>query len=139
MEWYNIIVLIVGALGGSAGIISVYHAKSNKDTIDIGNMQEMLEESHKMYNEMKSELASERDAFKAYKEENKKYVEEFKGRFAKLEDRLTESEEVVFKLRSSIYSCYRCTLPSKIEDCPVLVAFRTFFGDKDDKNNQNNH
>ena len=129
MEWYNIIVLIVGALGGTAGIISVYHAKSNKDTIDIGNMQEMLEESHKMYDEMKAELKSEREAFKEYKEENRKYVEEFKGRFAKLEDRLTESEEVVFKLRSSIYSCYRCTLPSKIEDCPVLVAFRTFFGD----------
>ena len=135
MEWYNIIVLIVGALGGTAGIISVYHAKSNKDTIDIGNMQEMLEESHKMYNEMKSELVSERDAFKIYKEENRKYVEEFKGRFAKLEKRLSESEEVVFKLRSSIYSCDRCTLPSKIEDCPVLVAFRAFFSDGSDKKN----
>ena len=135
MEWYNIIVLIVGALGGTAGFISVYHAKSNKDTIDIGNMQEMLEESHKMYNEMKSELVSERDAFKIYKEENRKYVEEFKGRFAKLEKRLSESEEVVFKLRSSIYSCYRCTLPSKIEDCPVLVAFREFFSDGSDKKN----
>lgn len=129
MEWYNILALIVGALGGTAGFISIYHAKSNKDTIDIGNMQEMLEESHKMYNEMKVELKSEREAFKAYKEENMKYVEEFKSRFAKLEGRLSESEEIVFKLRSSIYSCYRCTLPSKIDDCPVLVAFRTFFDD----------
>ena len=129
MEWYHIISLLVGALGGTAGFVSVYHAKSNKDTIDIGNMQEMLEESHKMYDEMKNELKSEREAFRAYKDENMRYIEEFKARFAKLEGRLSESEDIVFKLRSSIYSCYRCTLPSKIDDCPVLVAFRAFFGE----------
>jgi hypothetical protein len=132
MEWYNILVLIVGALGGTAGIISIYHAKSNKDTIDIKNMQEMLDEAHKMYNEMNEIRQTETEAFKKYKEDTMKYIEEFKMRFKKLEDRLSESEEVVLKLRSSIYSCYRCTLPSKIDECPVLVAFRTFFGsDKD--------
>jgi hypothetical protein len=126
------LVLIVGALGGTAGIISIYHAKSNKDTIDIKNMQEMLDEAHKMYNEMNEIRQTETEAFKKYKEDTMKYIEEFKMRFKKLEDRLSESEEVVLKLRSSIYSCYRCTLPSKIDECPVLVAFRTFFGsDKD--------
>lgn len=132
MEWYNILCLVLGALGGTAGLVTVYHAKSNKDTIDIGNMQEMLGEAHKMYNEMNEIRQTETEAFKKYKEDTMKYIEEFKARFQKLEDRLCESEEVVLKLRSSIYSCYRCTLPSKIDECPVLVAFRTFFGsDKD--------
>lgn len=128
MEWYNIISLILGALGGAAGFISIYHAKSNKDTIDIGNMQEMLDEAHKMYNEINDIRQTEFELFNKYKEDNMKYIEEFKARFKKLDDRLSESEEVVLKLRSSIYSCYRCTLPSKIDECPVLVAFRTFFG-----------
>lgn len=136
MEWYNIIILIFGALGGTAGVISIYHAKSNKDTIDINNMQEMLEEAHKMYDSMKLERQAEQDAFKQYKADNMRYVEEFKERFRILEGRLTESEEVVLKLRSSIYSCYRCALPSKIEDCPVLVAFRTFFGSENQTNKE---
>ena len=132
MEWYNILVLIVGAVGGTAGLISIYHAKSNKDTIDIKNMQEMLDAAHQLYDSINAEREEEQEAFKKYKEENMRYVAEFKERFKKLEDRLSESEEVVLKLRSSIYSCYRCTLPSKIDECPVLVAFRTFFGnDKD--------
>ena len=136
MEWYNIIVLIIGALGGTAGFISIYHAKSNKDTIDINNMQEMLEEAHKMYDSMKLERQAEQDAFKQYKADNMRYVEEFKERFRILEGRLSESEEVVLKLRSSIYSCYRCALPSKIDDCPVLVAFRTFFGSENQTNKE---
>lgn len=132
MEWYNILVLIVGALGGTAGIISIYHAKSNKDTIDIKNMQEMLDAAHQLYDSINAEREAEQEAFKKYKEENMRYVAEFKERFKKLEDRLSESEEVVLKLRSSIYSCYRCTLPSKIDECPVLIAFRTFFGDSNE-------
>ena len=132
MEWYDILCLILGALGGTAGLVTLYHAKSNKDTIDIGNMQEMLDEAHKMYNEMNELRQTETESFLKYKADNMKYIEEFKARFKNLEDRLSDSEEVVLKLRSSIYSCYRCTLPSKIEECPVLVAFRTFFGsDKD--------
>ena len=132
MEWYNILCLVLGALGGTAGLVTVYHAKSNKDTIDIGNMQEMLDEAHKMYNEMNEIRQTETESYQKYKEDTMKYIEEFKARFKKLEDRLSESEEVVFKLRSSIYSCYRCTLPSKIDECPVLVAFRTFFGSEKD-------
>lgn len=132
MEWYNILVLIVGALGGTAGMISIYHAKSNKDTIDIKNMQDMLDAAHQLYDSINAEREEEQEAFKKYKEENMKYVSEFKERFKKLEDRLSESEDVIIKLRSSIYSCYRCTLPSKIDDCPVLAAFRTFFGASDE-------
>lgn len=132
MEWYNILCLVLGALGGTAGIVSIYHAKSNKDTIDIGNMQNMLDEAHKMYNEMNEIRQTERESFNKYKEDNMKYIEEFKVRFTKLESRLSDSEEVVLKLRSSIYSCYRCTLPTKIEECPVLIAFRTFFGSSDE-------
>jgi hypothetical protein len=45
MEWYNILCLVLGALGGTAGLVSIYHAKSHKDTIDINNMQEMLDEA----------------------------------------------------------------------------------------------
>ena len=44
MEWYNVLVLIVGAFGGVGGFISIYNAKSNKDSIDIKNFHSLLEE-----------------------------------------------------------------------------------------------
>lgn len=131
MEWFNVLTVVLGALGGTAGIISIYHAKSNKDTIDIKNMQEMLDAAHQMFDTINKEREDEMKAFHKYKEDNMKYVAEFKERFRKLEERVSDYEDVIVKLRSSIYSCYRCTLPTKIEECPVLVAFRHFFSEND--------
>ena len=47
MEWYNILVLLLGGFGGISGVISLYHAKSNKDTIDIKNLHSIIEEERK--------------------------------------------------------------------------------------------
>ena len=44
MNWYDIIVILFGAVGGTTGLISLYHAKSKKDTIDISNFHSLLEE-----------------------------------------------------------------------------------------------
>lgn len=132
MEWYNILLLIFGGIGGTSGVISWYHAKSNKQTIDINNMQEMLNEAHKMYDDIKELRSKEQESFDKYKKENMDYIKEFKSRFKDLEDRVSQSEQTVLKLRSAIYSCYRCTLPSKVDDCPVLIAFKTFFGSPQD-------
>ena len=48
MEWYDILATVLGAIGGIGGIggiISIYTAKSNKDKIDIGNMDSMVKEA----------------------------------------------------------------------------------------------
>lgn len=126
MAWYEILVGIIGVIGGGAGLISIYHAKSNKQTIDIGNMQTMLEEAHKMYDEMKTEKDSVNKDFHDYKEENMRYVSEFKARFKKLEERLDKTEEEVFDLKKSIYQGYRCKYPQNINDCPVIMAYEKF-------------
>ena len=47
MEWYNILVLLLGGFGGISGVISLYHAKSNKDTIDIKNLHSIIEDERK--------------------------------------------------------------------------------------------
>ena len=49
MAWYDILIAIIGSVGGIGGIgafiITIYNAKSNKTTIDIGNVTKMLDES----------------------------------------------------------------------------------------------
>lgn len=123
MEWYNILTIVIGAFGGVSGLISLYNAKSNKTTIDIGNMEKMLHDAEEMYNVMKQGRAEEQEEFRAYKKENMKYIAEFKLRFEKLEDRLDKAEDAVFHLKSAIYQGYRCKFPQHIEDCPVIKEY----------------
>ena len=123
MEWYEIVVLIVGAFGGTAGLIGLYKAKAEKTGIDIGNMQEMLKEAHKMFDSACEEKEAIQKEFSDYKAENMKYIGEFKARFAKVEERLDKAEESVLNLKGAIYQGYRCKYPKNIEDCPVIKEY----------------
>lgn len=116
MEWYNILVLILGGIGGATGIIGLYKAKSEKTGIDIDNMQQMLDASHAMYDDARAETKALRDEFSEYKKENMIYIGEFKQRFTAVENRLEKTEVAV-------YQGYRCPFPPKQDDCPVLQEF----------------
>lgn len=123
MEWYNIVLTVVGALGGTAGLISIYKAKPEKTSIEVQNMKEMLDEAHKMFNTMKEEKEAEHEEFEAYKATNMKYITEFKQRFEKVEKRLDKAEDTVFQLKGAINRGYRCKFPENIEDCPVIKEY----------------
>ena len=124
MEWYNILAIVVGAFGGTAGLISLYKAKPEKTSIEVKNMTEMLDEAHRMLNTMKEEKEAEHKEFEEYKKNNMAYVAEFKERFQKVEDRLDKAEQFVFTLKSAIYRGYRCPYPPKVEDCPIIKAYK---------------
>jgi spermidine/putrescine-binding protein len=123
MEWYNIVLLLLGGVGGTAGLISIYKAKAEKTGIDIGNMQDMLDEAHKMFNAACEEKDNIQREFSEYKAENMKYIGEFKARFAKVEQRLDKAESTIFDLTGAVYQGYRCRYPEKIEDCPVIKEY----------------
>lgn len=116
MVWYEILTLVVGAFGGTAGIIAIYKAKPEKTSIEVKNMQTMLDEAHEMYDDARKETKELREEFSKYKEENMQYVAEFKNRFAKIEDRLSKTE-------LAVYQAYRCPFPPKVADCPVLKEY----------------
>ena len=116
MVWYEILTLVVGAFGGTAGIIAIYKAKPEKTSIEVKNMQTMLDEAHDMYDDARKETKELREEFSKYKEENMHYVAEFKNRFAKIEDRLSKTE-------LAVYQGYRCPFPPKVADCPVLKEY----------------
>lgn len=123
MEWYEIVISAIATLGGVGGIISIYKAKPEKTSIEVQNMKEMLDEAHKMFNAMKAEKEAEHEEFEEYKAKNMEYVEQFKMRFQKVEDRLDKAENFVFVLKSAIYRGYRCPFPPNVKDCPVIKAF----------------
>ena len=116
MEWYEIVISAVATLGGVGGFISIYKAKPEKTSIEVQNMKEMLGEAHKMYDDARAETKELREEFSDYKEENMKYITEFKERFAKVEGRLEKTE-------LAVYQGYRCPFPPKVMDCPVLKEY----------------
>lgn len=110
-EWINLAGLVLGLIGGTGGIISIYHAKSKKDTIDIQNFHALIEEERKE----RTILAEEH---RAYKEEVNAKVAQVKQDFEKLR------EENQMMLRA-IYQAYRCRFPEDIGDCPVISMFNS--------------
>ena len=109
MEWYNILVLILGGFGGISGVISLYHAKSNKDTIDIKNLHSIIEEERKE----REDLAKEYYQYRHFVDQK---VASVKRDFEELK---AENKKMI----KSIYQAYRCTFPEKMHDCPVIKTF----------------
>lgn len=116
MEWYEILISAVATLGGVGGFMSIYKAKPEKTSIEVKNMQTMLDEAHKMYDDARQETKELREEFSDYKRENMGYIAEFKARFEKVEGRLEKTELAVFQ-------GYRCPFPPKVADCPVIKEY----------------
>lgn len=126
MEWYNVVLLLLGGIGGIGGVggfIAIYKARSEKTSIDIHNLSQMLEEARKMYNTMCDEKEQVKEDFDTYKKDNMQYISEFKERFSRLENRVGKAEDAVFRLKGAIYRGYRCKYPDNIEDCPVIKEY----------------
>lgn len=109
MEWYNILVLLLGGFGGITGVISLYHAKSNKDTIDIKNLHSIIEEERKERENLAKEYYQYRQFVDQKVANVKKDFEELKS----------ENKKMI----KAIYQAYRCKLPETMHDCPVIKTF----------------
>lgn len=110
MNWVELVVMILGAIGGTTGIISIYHAKSKKDTIDISNFHSLIEEE-------RAERKNLLQEYHAYKNEVNDKVLSVKNDFEEMKQ---ENQ----KMLKSIYQAYRCTLPEKMSECPVIQMFQ---------------
>lgn len=106
MEWYNIIVLILGGIGGTGGIITLYTAKAKKSSMEIDNFKKLFDEAQE-----------ERENIRKTHQD---YMKETDAKILKLEQKIDFSDKRnAIKMRA-INSAYRCRLPEKTEDCPVL-------------------
>lgn len=120
MTWYEALIGILGVfgtLGGITGAISLYHAKSNKDTIDISNLSSIIEEERK-------ERQFLREEYEEYKKQVDERIAMFKNEFAKMQKENDRFREESRQRLSAIYRAYKCKFPEKVEDCPVLKSFK---------------
>lgn len=106
MTWYEIAVAIIGALGGTGGIISIYTAKAKKSTIEIDNFKKLFDEAQE-----------ERENIRKMHQD---YVGETNTKIAGLEEKVTSVEAKNNRFLKTLYTAYKCKLPKNNEDCPVL-------------------
>ena len=119
MEWYEIGGVVLGALGGLSGIsafiIGLYHAKPNRETIEVNNADKLVEAAHKLVADL------EQRQFR-YEERVDQKIAAYDAKF----ERLKSDNE---NMRASIYNAYRCTWVDDLKNCPVLNRFKAFCED----------
>lgn len=116
MEWYQIVITILAAVGGTSGLISIYTAKAKKSTIEIENFK-------KLFDEAQEERENIRKLHVDYTTETNEKIKSLEHKIEQMDKRNT------IKLRA-INSAYRCTLPAEIKDCPVLKTLNTECGNE---------
>lgn len=128
MNWLE----ILGAIGGSAGVVAlvkvgidVFNAKSNRTKVDIGNMQEMLNEAHRMYEEMTEKYNSLEKRIDEDRDKSRIYIDQLRDRILKVEDKSQKQEERINNMEKVINVAWRCKYPENVSDCPVIKEYET--------------
>lgn len=91
-------------------------AKSGKTKVDVANMQEMLNEAHKMYDTINKRYNDSEQKFEEYKEE-------VEAREERRDKKIGELISKFNKLERTVTQAYRCKYPENIQDCPVVKSY----------------
>lgn len=109
MEW-------ISWIGGGAGIVAlikvgidVFNAKSNRNTVDLGNMQTMLNDAIARCKALEEQRDTDR-------KEMHDYLTELRTTITGLTSRVNNMEKVV-------NVAWRCDYAPKVEDCPVVQEY----------------
>lgn len=106
MEWYKLLSIILGGGGFLSLVIGIYTARAKKTTIEIENFKKLFDESQE-----------ERENIR---KQHLDYMAQTDAKIDRLERKVDYMDKRnAIKMRA-INSAYRCKLPEKTEDCPVL-------------------
>lgn len=122
MAWYDVIIALVGAFGGSAGIAafikSFWMLRPDKESkeisnehAEIANLREFITIANENYDRLKAE-------FKEYKDDVDARITFFKQKFDKME----QEKEL---MEAANMQANRCPFPPSLEDCPVIKYLKS--------------
>ena len=122
MVWYEIIVALLGAFGGLAGVAafikSFWMLRPDKESkeisnehAEIANLREFITIANENYDRLKTE-------FKEYKDEVDQRITFFKQKFDKME----QEKEL---MEAANMQANRCPFPPSLEDCPVIKYLKS--------------
>lgn len=101
MNWVEMIGIVFGTGGVIAGIVQLFRARAEKDSIVISNLSSVIEEIRKTHLEFKKETDE---------------------RFRDLNSKVARMERRDVIHVRTINTAYRCQLPKEPEGCPVIAC-----------------
>lgn len=122
MVWYEIVVALLGAFGGLAGVAAFIKSfwmlrpdkqakEISNDHAEIANLREFITIANENYDRLKTE-------FKEYKDEVDERITFFKQKFDKME----QEKEL---MEAANMQANRCPFPPSLEDCPVIKYLKS--------------
>lgn len=122
MAWYEIVVTLLGAFGGLAGVAAFIKSfwmlrpdkeakEISNDHAEIANLREFITIANENYDRLKTE-------FKEYKDEVDQRITFFKQKFDKME----QEKEL---MEAANMQANRCPFPPSLEDCPVIKYLKS--------------
>ena len=122
MVWYEIVVTLLGAFGGLAGVAafikSFWMLRPDKESkeisnehAEIANLREFITIANENYDRLKTE-------FKEYKDDVDARITFFKQKFDKME----QEKEL---MEAANMQANRCPFPPSLEDCPVIKYLKS--------------
>ena len=117
MVWYEIVVALLGAFGGLAGVAAFIKSfwmlrpdkeakEISNDHAEIANLKEFIAIANENYDRLKTE-------FKEYKDQVDERITFFKQKFDKME----QEKEL---MEAANMQANRCPFPPSLDDCPVI-------------------
>lgn len=131
MDWTAIIVAVVSS-GVITSVLTVvlnyikdrktqkfqeHEQEAKADSVDITNLVALI-------NEERQERLVLRKEYDEYKQSVDKRIVMFKGEFDKLREENETWKKENGRQLAAIYQAWRCRLPAKLDECPVIMAFK---------------
>lgn len=116
MVWYEVVVYILGGVGGISGIITLYNAKVNKEKIKAEVTTVLNEEWRKLFETRNKDSEN-------YRNETKKEIDELKSEVKELCSRDINKSKAISRAYGCEYSSqdkYECPVIKYVErDCEL--------------------
>ena len=114
---------IIGAVGGGAGLVAlikvgidVFMAKSNRNTVDLANMEKMLKDSMERNDKLE-------EKFDKFQRESHEYVVSLRAEIVKCKDEVNALTARINNFEKVVNTAWRCDYPESIKDCPVIKEY----------------
>ena len=122
MVWYEIVVTLLGAFGGLAGVAafikSFWMLKPEKNSKEISN-------EHAEIANLREFIAIANENYDRLKTEFKEYKEEVDGRIAFFKQKFDKMEQEKELMEAANMQANRCPFPPSLDDCPVIKYLKS--------------
>ena len=125
MVWYEIVVYLLGSLGGLAGVAafikSFWMLNPEKESKELSNQHAEIEN-------LKSFIGIANENYDRLSKQFDKYHEQVDKRIAFFKEKFDKMEQEKNALEIATMQAYRCQFPPELNDCPVVKILKATQG-----------